>query len=77
MTRSDHSSAFIVDWIFFILTDNKDIFKILYEFEIWPNPITDSGVSYSLLASGKIQITLHNCTMGENDNVVTNRAPSF
>ena len=35
MTRSNHSSTFFVDWIYFILTGNKDIYKILYEFEIW------------------------------------------
>ena len=33
----DHSSAFILDWIFFILAGNKNIHKFLDGFERWPD----------------------------------------
>ena len=33
------------DWILFILAGNYDIHKSLHEFEIWPDPTTDNGVS--------------------------------
>ena len=37
----DHSSAFIFDWIFHILTGNKDNYKVSDEFEIRPDPTMD------------------------------------
>ena len=37
----NHSSAFIFDWIFFILAGNKDTYKISNGFEIWQDPIRD------------------------------------
>ena len=44
-TYCEHSSAFIFDRIFFILTGNEDNHKITDEFEIRPNPTVDCGVS--------------------------------
>ena len=41
----DHSSAFIFDWIFFILAGNEDIHNISDEFEIRPDRTKDCGVS--------------------------------
>ena len=35
----DHSSAFNFEWIFFILADNKDNYKSLYEFEFRQLPL--------------------------------------
>ena len=37
----DHSSAFIFDWIFFILSGNKNTHKILDGFKIGQNPMKD------------------------------------
>ena len=36
-----HSSAFIFDWIFFILAGNKDNYIVSDEFEIRPDPIME------------------------------------
>ena len=33
-----------IDWIFFLLADNKNMHKSLNEFEFLPNPTTDYGV---------------------------------
>ena len=41
---SDHSSAFIFDWKFFILACNKDNYKVSDEFEIQPEPTIECGV---------------------------------
>ena len=41
----DHSSAFIFDWIFFILAGKKVNHKRLDGFEIWPDQTLDFGVS--------------------------------
>ena len=41
----DHSSAFIFDWIFFILTGNMDNHKISDGLEIQPDQTLDCGVS--------------------------------
>ena len=40
-TCCEHSSAFIFEWIFIILTGNKDNYKSLNEFEFLQNPITN------------------------------------
>ena len=40
----EHLSAVIFDWIFFILTDNKDNHYISNELEIRQNPTTNWGV---------------------------------
>ena len=37
----DHSSAFIFDWIIFILSGYKDSYSSLNEFEIWQDPTRD------------------------------------
>ena len=44
---SKQYSAFIFEWIFFVLAGNKDTHERLneYEFEIKPGPTTDYGVS--------------------------------
>ena len=36
-----HSSVYIFDWIFFILSYNKDSYKSLDEFEILQDPTRD------------------------------------
>ena len=41
----DHSSAFIFQWIFFILAGNKVNYKSLNGFEFRQDSITDFGVS--------------------------------
>ena len=41
----DHSSAFIFDLIFFILSGNADIYNISNEFEILPDRTKDCGVN--------------------------------
>ena len=41
----DHSSSFIVDWIFFILADNEKSHKIMDGFEIPQDGTMDCGVS--------------------------------
>ena len=41
----EHSSAFILDRIFFIHAGNEDIYNISDEFEIWPDRTKDCGVS--------------------------------
>ena len=40
-----HSSAFIFDWIFSILTGNEDMHKSLELFDFWSDRTTDYGVS--------------------------------
>ena len=42
---SDHSSAFIFNWIFFILSGIKDNNKSLDEFEFQVDPTLDCGVN--------------------------------
>ena len=51
------ASAFIFDWIFFILAGDKDNHNILDEFEFRPDLIKDCGVS-CICASEKIPIDL-------------------
>ena len=41
----EHSSAYIFDWIFFILAGNEDIHNISDEFEIRPDWTKDCKVS--------------------------------
>ena len=48
-------SVYILDWIFFILSFNKDTHKSLDEFEILQDPTKDLWVSCPW-ASGKIPI---------------------
>ena len=44
----DHFSAFIFEWIFFILAGKKNNHKVLNAFEFRPHPTTDYGVSCPL-----------------------------
>ena len=44
-----HSSTFVFQWIFFIYTGNKDNYNISDEFEFWPDPSSDCGVSCPLV----------------------------
>ena len=41
----EHASAFIFDWIFFILTGNEDNHNISDKFKFGPNSTKDCGVS--------------------------------
>ena len=43
--RASSRFSAVFDRILFILAGNCDIHKSLHEFEIWPDPTTDNGVS--------------------------------
>ena len=43
--RCHHVISVDIDPIFFKLAGNKDMHNIMNEFEFWPDPTTDSGVS--------------------------------
>ena len=58
----EHSSAYIFDWIFFILAGNEDIHNISEEFGIWPDRTKDCGLNCPW-ASGK---NLHRLIMEES-----------
>ena len=57
LRNNDNSSAFVFDWIFFILAGYKDNHKVSNGFEIRPDQTLDCGVSFSW-ASEKIPIDL-------------------
>ena len=44
----EHSSAFVLDLIFFVLAGNKNMHKSLDEFEFQPDPTTDYRVNCPL-----------------------------
>ena len=59
----DHSSAFIFDWIFFILAGNKDNHKISDGFEIWPDKIWTAELA-ALECLGKSPYTYNGRNVG-------------
>ena len=66
----DHSSSFIIDWIFFILADNEESHKIMDGFKIRKiGPGTAELAALECL--GKFPYT------SSGRNVVMTRAPSF